>query len=888
MRAFLLAGGIRRGLWPFLCVWVCAALAVRGAAAPALPEAPLAASAAPLTALLPQSWMLDAGVDAMNSGLPAMAESFLTQVLAKPEALTKEDRERAALALSAAQLSLRQFPDAKATLARWVNLDNPAARLRVALMDYQEGDIKAAGQTLSAFKMDALPPPERSWWLLLEGLIRESEGQTALAEKSFESARAAAATSVDRALFDTAISRAKILSGTATPAMVEVLRKKVEENKSTRMEAQFAKELAVLLSQLGRKDESLAVLQGQIDSLGPDARDEKDQMRLLYALIDGEYTSQAREALQDILKGKGNREIQQNALYMLARSPQWRMEPDGFLNFLSETLAQTPDHGLSDEMLLMIAQINLDFGRLDAAEAAAAKLLSDYPASTGKNRALRLLAQIAMRRDPPRYRVAADYLNRLRGELPEGAGRAQLSLLLADLYFLNADYANANALYAELMKLENPPLSRGELLFREVLSAVRAEKLDEAAAQLDNALKLGGIDAENQWRARWSLLQALQENGRSKEALERLRRLLASDGDGKIPTSLRLRLLWLEAQLTLATGRTQEAPVLAQKLVLMVDSLPEKAVSKEDRVRVLTNALLLEGQALLAGGKTDAAAKAFARLRADYPDTDPAMLSYFVEARHLAADGLLADAQQRVMRVAEKYPKNNYAPAALYEAAVLAEGQGTVAAYEQATALLDSIVRLYPDSKYVFFARLRQGDLARKLNDFGAALIVYDSLLASHPDHPERARVEMARADTYLALSAKDLSKYGAAEGAFERLFALPDLSPDTRVEAGFKWGFALERAGNLAGARQAYWLVISRFLRDNGAPKLEETGRYWMARCVLQLGDLLTGQGNLSDARTVYALVGEYALPGAKVARSRLDVAPASGAPASAAAPQK
>ena len=859
-----------------ICAWGFA----QGAIAPSLPQVPLTdpgTNADLLSVQKSAPWLLEAGLDALQAGLPAVAEGFLSKALAQGE-LSKDDRSRAVLGLSAALLSLRQYDQARAVLEQCPDPKNAAVVLRRALLDYQQGKLKEASEALQTVSVGQLPESERPWLFLLEGLINESGGRSAQAEKDFEKARSLAGSNVERALFETAISRGRILSGKATPEMVDMLRKKVEENRNTRMEPQFAKELAVLLSQQGQKEEALNILKGQLDALNEaDARDEKNQIRLLYVLLDGESSPQAQTFLQEILRGRGAREIQQNALYLLARLPQWRLEPDGFLNFLNEVLAQMPDHALCDEMLLFIAQLNLESGRLDAAQQAALRLVSDFPASNGRRRALRLLAQVAMKREPPRYRVAADYLNRLRTELEEGSSRDRLTLLLADLYFLNGDFANANTLYAELIALKTPPLPRGQLLFREVLSAIRADKLDAAAAQLDASASLSDTDAENHWRAEWSLMRALQDQGRSKDALERLGALLAREGDKQVSMDLRLRLLWLQAQLAFAEGQAKEAATLSQQLVFMVDTLPEKTLSSEDRARILASALLLQGQALLGDGKPEEAAKTFARLRTDYPDSDSAMLSYFVEARRLAAAGLLAEAQRCVMTIPEKYPENNYAPAALYEAAVFAEGQGSVGSYEQAAGLLDRIVRQYASSRYVFFARLRQGDIARKLNDFGAALIVYDGLLSSHANHPDRARVEMARADTYLALSAKDATKYSAAEAAFERLFALPGISPDMRVEAGFKWGFVLERSGNLSEARQAYWMVISRFLRNEKAPQLNGQGRYWMARCILQLGDLMARQGDLQDARTVYALIAEHGLPGKHVAASRLNASAAS-----------
>ncbi len=857
----------------------CAALlcALHAQEPSALPDVPLAEGSRLLTAQRPQVWAVAAGKNALGSGLPALAQKFLTEALAD-EQLQGDERVNAALDLSAAQLNLREYDNALKTLDSWVPKDNARGALRRAFVLYQQQRARQAAGLLERHPAEQLPQNERAWWHLVRGLVYESAGDGAKAEASFLTALENAQDSADKALFETAISRGKIISGKADPKIVDTLRAKLEESRNTPLERQLAKELAVALVQTGKKQEALELLDAQMTTTGQDEREVKNQLRLLYALIDDDNSPKAMQMLKEVLGGKGERAVQRAALYTLARAPQWQLESEGFLELLTDVFSKTPDHELADEILLLLAQLNLNKGSLEDARKAATRLLDEFSSPLQRAQALRLLAIVAMRETPARYRVAADYLNRLRAEVTQDDQKVRLSLLCADLYFLNGDYSNANTLYSELVRIENPPLPRGELLFREVLSAVRADKLDTALSQLDGARSLGDIDAENYWRAQWSFLRALQDKGKAKEAFEHLRGLLEKDSGSRLSAPLRLRLLWTESQLAMATGRTQEASQLAERLILMVDSLPKEALDQPQRERILSNALLLRAQALLDDANPKEADVAFARLRKDYPGSEACVLSYFVQARQLAGEGALAKAQQQVLTVPEKYPESQYAPAALYEAAVLSDGQGTRPAYEAAVRLLDRLARDYPDSRYVFFARLRQGDIARKLNDFAAALTAYENLLSAYPEHPERPRAEMARADAYLALSSKDPARLGAAEAAFERLFALPGLSADMRVEAGFKWGFVLEKAGNLTDARQAYWLVVSRFLRDEKAPELSGAGRYWMSRTLLQLGDLFAQQGDLQQARTAYALIVQYALPGANLARGRMAAPPKTG----------
>ncbi len=97
-------------------------------------------------------------------------------------------------------------------------------------------------------------------------------------------------------------------------------------------------------------------------------------------------------------------------------------------------------------------------------------------------------------------------------------------------------------------------------------------------------------------------------------------------------------------------------------------------------------------------------------------------------------------------------------------------------------------------------------------------------------------------------------------------------MPPDVRAEAGYNFGALYAGQGNNTRAREIFWLVASRFLLDdNAATALQAKGRYWVARALLDLGQLEANR-SAAEAVKVYALVEQYRLPGTRLARQRME----------------
>jgi hypothetical protein len=106
-----------------------------------------------------------------------------------------------------------------------------------------------------------------------------------------------------------------------------------------------------------------------------------------------------------------------------------------------------------------------------------------------------------------------------------------------------------------------------------------------------------------------------------------------------------------------------------------------------------------------------------------------------------------------------------------------------------------------------------------------------------------------------------------------ERLLDLPNLPVDFQAEAAYKWAFALERSGRAENAKEVLSLNVGRLLLDAGqAGRLGAPGRYWVARSMLRLGNLLEDESAAGEAKKLYQAMIQYNLPGQNIATSRIN----------------
>jgi tetratricopeptide (TPR) repeat protein len=306
--------------------------------------------------------------------------------------------------------------------------------------------------------------------------------------------------------------------------------------------------------------------------------------------------------------------------------------------------------------------------------------------------------------------------------------------------------------------------------------------------------------------------------------------------------------------------------------------------------------LRLKARAELALGRESAALETLKRLRAEHPKTEAAISSYLNEAEHYAVQDKISDARRVLIALTDNpdpdYRTSTHAQYALFRLALLSERLGSEENLREANRRIEELIELSAkngaDQDLIFEARLKQGEVFSKRNDFPAAQRAYEYLVNTHARRPDVVYAQLALAKTHNAQSASDQDRTHTTQARllFEQLRDRVDAPIDVRVEAGYNLGALLAREGKAAEAARVWWNdVVSPFLLDRAPPGDRDAKRlYWLARTLLDLGDLEEKRGNLEEAKRAHLLVLEKKLPyGDAIARGRLQqlgVTPAKAGP--------
>ncbi|MDQ8195195.1 hypothetical protein QEH59_12215 [Coraliomargarita sp. SDUM461004] len=825
-------------------------------------------------------WRIDSAERALQAGLPAMAESIFRSLLSSTLELSPARKAVLQMGLAKALIGQGRYAAAREQLdAVPTALQAGAHSLYLAIAIYGDGgdgmDVGAFRAALQKVEKPALAPSDLPWLALLQGLRAELDAQPGKANEAFKRAAELAELPLLRSHFEGLVLRQKLLTAPADEALAAELRAKMTKLDGQAAAYPYVREYAVTLYRLGRIGEAVGAIERELENITAGyGAGEREQLRLLKGIILGADSESGRAALKQLIQNGKNREAMGIALQLLARAPE--QEAD-LLDFLKVIISRTEPHPLLGQIYYLRSQIAMkDPSMMDIAESDAGILLEQFPGLSGIANVYRLLAYAALERQPPQYRAAADFLIQLRDQSEDSEDLVELNRLIGDCYFLNRDFANAVDFYSAARSRELGASRDGGLFLRLISAQLRVGAVEAALQLIDEADFSGRVSLLDRWRAEWNVAQALQVNGELDRALKRVRLLLKDSMTASIPpTALDIRLRWLEAYLSLEAQEMEGLEERVSHLLARLDSLPKEgtnALSDQDALLLRTEILLLQGDVRMRGGHVSAGMEVLTQLRDGYANTAAAQRSYLIEAAYHGLVGDFVDAQATLTNLAQIYPESPLAPQALFEAALYCERRGSEF-YPQAVILHNDLAERYASDPLFYFARLKQGNLLRSMNDFAGAQILYENLINGFPAHDLRYLAELSRADCMLALAGNESSALADVVVILERLLDLPNLPLDFQAEAAHKWAFALVKRGSLEKAKEVLSLGVSRFLLDGQeAEDLGPAGRYWVARSMLQLGEIFEGEGLQVEARRVYRTLIAYDLPGRHIALSRAD----------------
>ena len=343
-------------------------------------------------------------------------------------------------------------------------------------------------------------------------------------------------------------------------------------------------------------------------------------------------------------------------------------------------------------------------------------------------------------------------------------------------------------------------------MFQRVLAEIETGDLESAASVMDELARDPDFDQVNRWRAEWNLARALQVQSKTLQAFERVTRLLSNveASTSELPAELRARMAWLQVRLSDAAGQPEQTLKLIEGLAGSLRGI-DPGLAKE----IAGWGELVRASANFALGRDAVALEVLKKLRADFPRSDAAVYSYFDEAEHYAKQDKIAEAQHLLTKLADDFPDHTYAPLALFKAALQAERRGQDANLMEANGYIEDLVIKYPGSPLIFPARLKQGDLLRKLNQFPQAQRVYEELVNKYPQRRDIALAQLALAATHNAQSMNEPSHAESALVLFEHVRDRVGAPIDARVEAGFNIGLLHARRGKPTLAEEVWWLIV-------------------------------------------------------------------------------
>lgn len=831
---------------------------------------------------------LRAAESAQQIGFPGIAAGLYREVLAAP-AGSGGDRLAIVLALTSALLDDGDVAAAEAALQDYPGPKNSAWHLRAGLIAAHQRRNDVAKAELAAIKPQELAPPDVGWWYFLQGILAD-DSQKAMG--FYEQATSAAVSALQRARFELARERVKMRAGQVSADQLKSARSNMETNRGRKIGYEFVEQYALLLEIVGQRNEAVAVLRDHLISMPAQEREEADRFRLLLGIIAGPDNGEGRNALTQLLVTGHDPAKQRIALQLLARASTRGAAQAEFRSKLDELIAATPPHPILEDLYLFRAQTSLAQKSSEGyqqAESDARALLQKFPASPLRSHAYGILTSAAW--EQRRYRTAADFAEKARAELGPGQTRAELGVLIAEAWFRYGDFRSAAEAYAAALRELPAGVSAGGLMFQRVLAEIEAARADAATqpsrlaavqSLIDEMAKSPAFEVVHHWQAEWNLANALQAASRADLAYARVKQLLAtpSRDASSLPAELRIRMAWLHARLSLEVGLPEQTLKLAEELIAQLATHAAGADADLRREIASTTVLLqarahfalaADSESVVSADREAAAIEILKKLRADFPGSSAAIYSYLVEAEYYDGKDRIAEAQQLLVRLADEYPTSEYAPDALYQAALLDKRRGED---RKAANRLDYLWLTYPGSDLVFWARLEQGDLLRKLNEFSLAEQAYTSLINAFPQHRGVLAARLKLADCHNAQATAGGSHAERAAEIYESLLAWPTAPTDLRVEAGFKLGLSHRERGNLTAAEQIWWRdVVEAFLLNPGKPaELGATGPYWMSRTLLFLGELREKQGKLEEAKRAWLLMLEAKLPNARAGKSKLE----------------
>ncbi|HET9377381.1 MAG TPA: tetratricopeptide repeat protein [Chthoniobacterales bacterium] len=486
--------------------------------------------------------------------------------------------------------------------------------------------------------------------------------------------------------------------------------------------------------------------------------------------------------------------------------------------------------------------------RLDAkakGEATLRRLINDYPTHR-----LAGLATVAIARFKIDQDAADQALPLLTQWLANESNqrtteRVQIEETLADAYFREAKFREAQEIYFQLAGTDPPNGSR--FLYGAAICGLRSgdrQHYETAVRELngspDNQTLLGNLEIAR------AIIEA--KSGQTG-ADTTLKHFLASFPDH--PQTPEAHLLLAEIAFTeLPPNHTTAKNELEQ----ISAGSPETAESK---ARLNFFVLADDPQQ-----NTAAVARAAQDFIQQYPESAVRAEVRLKLGEVYFRQNDFPNAQTQFELVAEQQPDSPLVETALFLAGEAARKSLNPSSVDRAVDLFEEVYKM--DGPLRFQARLEQALTKRQIQQEKEAIVLLDDLLAQNIPPEIRCEALEAKGESQFSLGAKDKSQYEAALKTFDSLAAAETNSPDWRQSALYRKAKCFQQLGKTDEALSALYDVLSA-----GGNKSDE---FWFFRAGFDAAELLEARRAWASAAAVYEKLTAIPSPRSEEAKNRLE----------------
>jgi len=232
--------------------------------------------------------------------------------------------------------------------------------------------------------------------------------------------------------------------------------------------------------------------------------------------------------------------------------------------------------------------------------------------------------------------------------------------------------------------------------------------------------------------------------------------------------------------------------------------------------------------------------------------------------------GRLADARERFLLVAGRWPDGPWADAALLWAGRAAFRLDD---FIQAVELMGRLWKAYPASQRLAEARFVQADALCELARFDEAVLLLNDVITRYPESDWGTPAWGRKGDSLFSMGVDTPNRFEEAMAAYREMLVRRDVTPAMALQAEFKIALCLQKLKRVDEAVEHYYTrVILPFLEARATGRPEEDAAVWFTRAAFNAAELLTQAGDTVAAARVLRRVADTDVPGQAEARQRLE----------------